>query len=494
MSLKSKVCVLCCVAFLLCVAAPASAQHFGQVGAPNQAVEFARIGQNQKEALKVNDAIYQGIGFGNTFMITTPAGNVIIDTSSANIAPKHRELLTKVSAAPIKYIILTHGHGDHTGGVHLWKQEETQVIAQRIFPEFRAYQDRLDQYFARSNAAQFNLDAERLKSLYRSPENKVVPTIVFDDRYEFELGGIKFEVVHTPGETYDALSVWVPEYKAAFIGDNVYDSFPNIYTLRGTQPRWALDYVASINRVLSWKPEFVLPSHGLPIVGNELITKRLTRYRDAIQYVHDETVKGMNDGKDVYTLMREIKLPAELDIGESYGKVSWNVRGIYEGYVGWFDLNPATMYGERPNVADADLVELAGGADAVVARARGVIASGDAVRGLRLADAAAGARAGAPRGGWRPSCWPLKRCKNRHATALNMPGWRMGSGACGSRWNKRAPNDCGWRIGYSSRTACQGWSADSAARTNSTMRPLSRFGRRRFPTSTTPADSGRRDS
>ena len=58
----------------------------------------------------------------------------------------------------------------------------------------------------------------------------------------------------------------------------------------------------------------------------------------------------MNDGKDVFTLMREIKLPAELDIGETYGKVSWSVRGIYEGYVGWFDLNPATMYAASPNV------------------------------------------------------------------------------------------------------------------------------------------------
>src|ERR1700681_362239 len=107
------------------------AQNFGQV-APNQAVDFTRVGQNQTEALKVNEAIYQGIGFGNTFLITTPDGNVIVDTSSANVAPRHRELLTKVSAAPVRYIILTHGHGDHTGGVHLWKQEGTQIITQRI--------------------------------------------------------------------------------------------------------------------------------------------------------------------------------------------------------------------------------------------------------------------------------------------------------------------------------------------------------------------------
>jgi alkyl sulfatase BDS1-like metallo-beta-lactamase superfamily hydrolase len=129
-------------------------------------------------------------------------------------------------------------------------------------------------------------------------------------------------------------------------------------------------------------------------VGNEQITKRLTKYRDAIRYVHDETVKGMNEGRDVFTLMREIKLPAELDLGESYGKVSWSVRGIYEGYVGWFDLNPATMYSVPATVADADLVDLAGGADVVANRSREVTQKGDAVRGLRLADAALARQAG----------------------------------------------------------------------------------------------------
>jgi alkyl sulfatase BDS1-like metallo-beta-lactamase superfamily hydrolase len=96
----------------------------------------------------------------------------------------------------------------------------------------------------------------------------------------------------------------------------------------------------------------------------------------------------MNEGQDVYTLMREVKLPAELDVGEAYGKVSWSVRGIYEGYVGWFDRNPATMYSVSPNAADADLVALAGGAEPVAAKSRELTKSGDAVRGLRLADAA----------------------------------------------------------------------------------------------------------
>src|SRR5207247_3309084 len=113
---------------------------------------------------------------------------------------------------------------------------------------------------------------------------------------------------------------------------------------------------------------------------------RHAQYRDAIQFVHDATVKGMNDGKDVFTLMREIKLPVNLDVGESYGKLTWSVRGIYEGYAGWFDGNPATMFGDRTE-AYSDVVALAGGATAVAGRARS-LAADDPVRALQLTDIA----------------------------------------------------------------------------------------------------------
>src|SRR5438477_7241497 len=92
---------------------------------------------------------------------------------------------------------------------------------------------------------------------------------------------------------------------------------------------------------------------------------------------------GMNDGKDVFTLMREIKLPEHLNVGESYGKLTWSIRGIYEGYAGWFDGNPATMYAAPPSAAYAELVTLAGGANAVAARAQALAAT-DPVRALEV--------------------------------------------------------------------------------------------------------------
>ena len=382
------------VVLLLCLTSIGFAQQDRQSKVPDNPITTIRVGQDQKKAHKINDAIFQAIGFGNTFLVATSAGNVIIDTSIAFNSALHKRLLQAENAGPIRYIILTHGHGDHIGGVNAWKQPGTQIIAQKNHVEFMHYQARLNGFYAKRNAAQFSMKSPEPGTWPGNYGAKIEPTILFDDKYEFELGGVKFEVFHTPGETYDHLTVWIPKYKAAFIGDNYYDSFPNIYTLRGTQPRWALDYINSLNKVLSLKPEIVLPSHGMPIQGNAEITRKLTRYRDAIQYVHDETVKGMNAGKDVWTLMNEIKLPPALDIGESYGKLSWSVRGIYEGYVGWFDLNPATMYETPAASVYADVVKLAGGPESIAKMAQDRLQSGKAVEALHLCEMALQADAG----------------------------------------------------------------------------------------------------
>jgi alkyl sulfatase BDS1-like metallo-beta-lactamase superfamily hydrolase len=376
------------VLFLL-VAASAAAQE-NVVGARSP----LNAGADQKEALKITNAVYQGIGFGNTFMVVTPEGNVIIDTSSPQRAPQHVKLLKQVSDAPIRYIILTHSHADHTGGVKLWKQPGTQIIAQKEHVAFMNYQTRLQGFLAARNAAQFEFTPHAPAPWAGNYGAKIEATILFDDKYEFKLGGITFRMFHTPGETPDHLTVWIPEYRAAFCGDNYYASFPNMYTLRGTEPRPALNYVESLNKVMALEPELLLPSHGRVVRGRSEIAATLTKYRDAILYVHDETVKGMNAGKDVFTLMREIRLPANLDVGESYGRVSWSVRGIYEGYAGWFDLNPATMYDLPPAAADADLVRLAGGPEAVVRLASERVDEGREVEALRLLDAALAADPG----------------------------------------------------------------------------------------------------
>ncbi len=370
-------------ASLLITANTPAASPFQQMVQDNPTT-LLRTGQDRKTAIKVNEAIFQAVGFSNTFMVVTSEGNVIIDTSMPFNAARHKQLLRAENTGPVKYIILTHAHGDHTGGVATWKEAGTEIIAQKNHTEFANYQTRLAGFYAQRNAAQFSLPIPQPREWVGNYGANILATTLFDDRHEFKLGDLTFEIYSTPGETPDHLTVWIPKYKAAFVGDNFYSSFPNIYTLRGTPPRWALDYVQSLNKILALKPEILLPSHGEPVYGNAEITRQLTRYRDAILYVHDEVVKGMNAGKDVWTLMREIHLPAALDVGESYGKLSWSIRGIYEGYVGWFDLKPETIYEQPASAVYPDLVKMAGGANAVARLAMERTAAGKPVEALHL--------------------------------------------------------------------------------------------------------------
>ena len=128
---------------------------------------------------------------------------------------------------------------------------------------------------------------------------------------------------------------------------------------------------------------------------DELIQESLGGYRDAILAVHDQTVQAMNAGKDVYTAMQEIELPAEFPSSEVYGKVPWSVRGIYEGYIGWFDGNVSNMYETPARSVYPDVVELAGGPEVLAARAVALVEQGDPQRALHMADIALAASMGA---------------------------------------------------------------------------------------------------
>lgn len=365
---------------------PAIAQHVADTDAADTTMSLRQTVE-QREALKVADDIYMAKGFGNTFLVTTPGGNVIIDTSLASNAIKHKKLLDEVDDRAPKYIIVTHAHGDHIGGVSTWKTPTTKVIQQEHAGEFMHYQERLKGFFTRRNAAQFGFDLAEFDHVKTENYAADIPAdIMFRDKHSFELGGLTFDVLSTPSETHDALSVWIPERKAVFVGDLYYQSFPNIYTLRGTKPRWALDYVNSLQKVMDLEPEILIPSHGGQIRGRDKIQETLGQYRDAILYVHDAVVQGMNAGKSVDELAANIRLPKNLELPEIYGRVDWSVRGIYLGYAGWFDGNPSTMLGVDQRQSQDTLIALAGGPDAVATQAEALLNNKEYDKALSLAD------------------------------------------------------------------------------------------------------------
>ncbi|MBT8139685.1 MAG: hypothetical protein KJP25_07940 [Gammaproteobacteria bacterium] len=103
--------------------------------------------------------------------------------------------------------------------------------------------------------------------------------------------------------------------------------WPNLGTVRADRNRILTEYIDTINTMIELEPQFLLPGQDEPITDKDQIMKNLVLLRDAPQYVHDEIWKGLSAGKDVYELMREIKLPKHLSyLSQQHGRVEWTVR------------------------------------------------------------------------------------------------------------------------------------------------------------------------
>jgi len=355
---------------------------------------------SQSEATKINDFIYLSEGLSNAYLMTTPEGRIVVNTGMGFEAPVHKRNFDAIDDQPIRYILLTQGHVDHVGGVDLLRQESTELVAHANNQAHQADDARIGSFRAVRSGFAFAEAIARAWTYIQEntgggvpAQSRPTPDITFDDRCDLELGGLRMELLWTPGgETTDSMVVWLPDHGVCFTGNlfsALFGHFPNLVTVRGDRYREALGFVESLERVLALEPEMLLTGHHGPVAGRETIRDELTRLRNAVQYVHDETVKGMNHGKDIHTLMRDIQLPPELEVGEGYGKVSWSVRAIWENYAGWFHHSSTTeLYDVPPSAVHADLVELAGGAEAVAKRAGQKLSEGEPVEAIHLAEVA----------------------------------------------------------------------------------------------------------
>lgn len=360
---------------------------------PGLSVEFIRsVGPMLTTMLgphmvKISDDIHVavGYGFGSVVMVITEEGLVIVD-SGASIESAQTMLaeFRKITDKPIRYLIYTHSHQDHTLGSTVFHSEGVEVVAGKQFPEFRHYQEvMLKEHINRARAIQFGfiepeyafplpLSGGPVELMKKAWPEVVPPTITFEGQYEFTLGGKKFVLFESPGETPDTISIWLPEKKVLICGDNYYHSFPNLSTpLLESRP--VKEWAESIQKYIELAPEVLIPMHTNPLKGADLIREHLTNYRDAINFVHDETVRAINQGKTVEQAVAEIKLPEHLAklpyLQEYYGQVSWSVRGIYRGYTGWYDGMGTGLNPLPPSYKARELVALAGGADKILARA-----------------------------------------------------------------------------------------------------------------------------
>ena len=359
-----------------------------------------------KRVYSFDNGLHLAVGYGiaNSIMVEGIDGNIIIDASdSVAEAEEVYSHFSKINSNPIKAIIYTHNHGDHTFGAAYYYnlgEEKPMVIAHESTSEYvERIMGILNPIISKRSSRMFgtelpsgdviNVGIGPYLGVSQSPIGYIKPNITFTDELKINIAGVDIELYHAPGETNDQLFVWLPKHKALMPGDNIYRTFPNLYTIRGTPHRDVKSWVKSLDHMRSLKPDYLLPSHTKPLEGEEVL-ETLTIYRDAIQFVHDQTIRLMNKGHSPDEISHMIQLPPEVSsspfVREFYGTVRWSVKSIFNGYLGWFDGNvsnldplPSEDYARR-------LAILSGGEEKLFEALQKAVESEDMQWALQLSD------------------------------------------------------------------------------------------------------------
>lgn len=358
------------------------------------------IGPERVDRVTEHIAVARGFHLGNTIRVDTPEGAVVIDCTGAEANGRRARaaLEAQVGLTTLKYLVYTHCHGDHVGGAAAFADESVaEIIAQDRLPGLvdrdRGCIGRFTLHHRSHQAGRPN-DAAAVRSPNSSPTEStgrttfLPPTLTFDHEFDLEFGGLTVHLEHTEGETRDHLLAWIPELGVLCPGDLIYASFPNLST-PAVGPRPIEGWIRSLERFLELEPTHLVGSHTQPVSGKEGVRAVLTDYRDALQYVWDESCKLIDAGVPVHRAARQVALPEQLAaspwLAENYGTINWGVRAVYARLTGWYDFTPSSLNLLPREERDRDLVDLAG-ADAICERAAAALGRDDPQLGLELTD------------------------------------------------------------------------------------------------------------
>ena len=356
---------------------------------------------------EVVTGIYQvrGMDLSNITFVEGENGVIVIDplisteTAAAALAlyREHR------GERPVTGVIYTHSHVDHFGGVKgVTSQEDvdagrTVVLAPEGFVE-HAVAENVYAGAAMARRAGYMYGA----ALPRSPRGAVgaglgqttstgevtliAPTLeITPTGQEETVDGVRIVFQMAPDtEAPSEMLFYFPDHHALCAAEDATHTLHNLLTLRGAVVRdphgWAR-YLTETIDLFGAEVEVVFASHHWPTWGQERVVEFLSLQRDLYAYLHDQTLRMLNQGLTGPEIAEQIQLPPVLEntwgARGYYGSVSHNVKAIYQRYLGWFDGNPAHLWEHPPAERATRYVELGGGADAVVERGREAFEAGD---------------------------------------------------------------------------------------------------------------------
>jgi len=363
----------------------------------------------------VTEGVYVAVGYGraNPVLIEGTDGLIVVDpgesvTSAEMVKAAYNEHLADIfSRKPVKAIIYTHYHDCHMEGTSVFAGNDSpEIIAHDNFEKnlfgptavfsqilpIKGYRAIKYAGIAYQNDPGYFVNGGIFPFSVPGPSGYLPPTLTVGDELETKIAGVNLTLVHAPGETTDIIYVWMPDEKVIVQIGNFYKSFPAINTLRGASHRDPLNYIASIDNMRKLDAEYLVLIHsgGGPIVGAENVSRTLTNARDALQYVHDQTVRLMNQGLTPGEIIEEIELPSHLandpNLKEYFGEVDRDIFQIFQQYMGWFTGESRDIFPTSPREEAEDMAYLAGGIEELGIKAKAALDEGNLKRALIFSD------------------------------------------------------------------------------------------------------------
>ncbi|HEY8616480.1 alkyl/aryl-sulfatase [Phenylobacterium sp.] len=356
---------------------------------------------------KVTDGVWQVRGFdiANVTFVAGRTGWIVIDPlTAAETARAALDLANeKLGARPVLAVIYTHSHVDHFGGARgvlpadAGEAAKVQVIAPAGFLE-HAVSENIIAGAAMSRRAVYQFGT----SLPRSTTGQVsagigqapaagTQTLVPPTRditrtgEELTVDGVRMQFQLTPATEAPAeMNIYFPDLKLLDLAENANATLHNVLTPRGALVRdakaWA-DYLSESLRLYGSRTDVLMTSHAWPRFGRATIVDYVGKHRDAYKFLHDQSVRLMNEGLTGPEIANRLKLPEVLDREwynrGYYGTLSFNARAVYQRYMGWYDANPVNLAPLEPTDESARYVAIMGGAERVLAEAGRAFSSGD---------------------------------------------------------------------------------------------------------------------
>ena len=363
---------------------------------------------NTRDGLfEVVEGIYQvrGMDLSNITFVEGSTGVIVIDplittecAAAAMALYRHHRGDRRVTG-----VIYTHSHLDHFGGVRgIVDQADVDSGAVPIVaPEGFANHAIAENVYAGTAMARRagymygallprNVSGAVGAGLGQTTSHGTVtminPTLMITTTGQEEIiDGVRIVFQMAPDtEAPSEMMFYFPDFKAVCLAEDATHNLHNILTLRGAVVRdphgWS-QYLTETIDLWGGVAEVGFASHHWPTWGTDKLVEFLTVQRDLYAYLHDQTVRMLNQGMVGAEIAEEFQLPPALEQAWSthgyYGSVNHNVKAIYQRYLGWFDGNPAHLWQHPPVEGAKRYVEFMGGADAVVEKAKASFAAGD---------------------------------------------------------------------------------------------------------------------